>query len=54
MNLPDGFGQVAPYLFVEGANDDLDYLAEDRQSGVRDAKGNIWWLSQCLVEGPYR
>jgi PhnB protein len=25
----------------------------DRQSGVRDAHGNLWWLSQRLVPGPY-
>ncbi|MBB6124067.1 VOC family protein [Sphingobium subterraneum] len=26
----------------------------DRQSGVRDPWGNIWWISQRLAEGPYR
>lgn len=25
----------------------------DRQGGVRDAWGNIWWISQRLNEGPY-
>jgi PhnB protein len=25
----------------------------DRQGGVRDAHGNIWWISQRLVEAPY-
>lgn len=30
---------------------DMDY--GDRQGGVRDSFGNIWWLSQRLVEGPY-
>lgn len=25
----------------------------DRQGGVRDRHGNIWWISQRLVEGPY-
>lgn len=25
----------------------------DRQGGVRDAWGNLWWLSQRLVDGPY-
>jgi PhnB protein len=25
----------------------------DRQGGVRDAHGNIWWLSQRLVREPY-
>jgi hypothetical protein len=26
---------------------------QDRQVGVKDKHGNIWWLSQRLVEGPY-
>lgn len=25
----------------------------ERQGGVRDVAGNIWWISQRLVEGPY-
>ncbi|MEZ5976566.1 MAG: VOC family protein [Planctomycetota bacterium] len=25
----------------------------DRQGGVRDAFGNLWWLSQRLEDGPY-
>ncbi len=25
----------------------------DRQGGVRDPHGNLWWLSQRLVAGPY-
>lgn len=25
----------------------------DRQGGVRDPGGNVWWLSQRLVDGPY-
>lgn len=25
----------------------------DRQGGVRDQWGNIWWASQRLVEAPY-
>ncbi len=25
----------------------------DRQGGVRDPFGNLWWLSQRLVDGPY-
>jgi PhnB protein len=25
----------------------------DRQGGVRDAWGNLWWISQRLVAGPY-
>ncbi|NMM29045.1 MAG: VOC family protein [Glaciimonas sp.] len=26
---------------------------QDRQGGVKDKHGNIWWLSQRLVDGPY-
>lgn len=26
----------------------------DRQGGVKDAHGNIWWISQRIVEEPYR
>lgn len=25
----------------------------DRQGGVKDPHGNLWWLSQRLVDGPY-
>ena len=25
----------------------------DRQGGVKDKHGNLWWLSQRLVSGPY-
>ena len=25
----------------------------DRQGGVRDAWGNLWWISERLVDGPY-
>ncbi|MEO0603970.1 MAG: VOC family protein [Myxococcota bacterium] len=130
MQLPDGFGQVVPYLFVEDADGYLDHLAAalggtvtsrtvdnagvlrnghvhfghgslmvseatadfpaqstsiylfvddadagvaraaaagmvvlfdpidmpygDRQGGVQDDRGNIWWISQRLQPGPYR
>ena len=30
---------------------DMPY--DDRQGGVRDAWGNLWWISQRLVDGPY-
>jgi PhnB protein len=30
---------------------DMPY--QDRQGGVKDPFGNIWWLSQRLVDGPY-
>ena len=25
----------------------------DRQGGVKDAWGNLWWISERLVDGPY-
>jgi PhnB protein len=57
------------YLYVEDADasmkraiehgatlvmavDDMPY--GDRQGGVRDAHGNLWWISQRIVEEPYR
>lgn len=30
-----------------------DMAYGDRQGGIRDAWGNIWWLSQRLVDGDY-
>lgn len=31
--------------------DDMPY--GDRQGGVRDPFGNLWWISQRLVDAPY-
>jgi len=31
----------------------MDMTYGDRQGGVRDPYGNIWWVSQRLVEEPY-
>jgi PhnB protein len=57
------------YLYVEDAHASLqralahgatlemavaDMPYGDRQGGVRDAHGNLWWISQRLVEEPYR
>lgn len=36
---------------LEMAVADMPY--GDRQGGVRDAHGNIWWLSQRIVHQPY-
>ena len=36
-----------------GIMDVADMPYGDRQGGVRDAWGNIWWISQRLAEGPY-
>lgn len=56
------------YLFVESADasmtkalaagatkvmDVADMPYQDRQGGVKDPCGNIWWLSQRLASGPY-
>lgn len=31
----------------------VDMPYGDRQGGVRDAHGNIWWISQRTVHEPY-
>jgi PhnB protein len=56
------------YLYVEDADEAMrqavaagaelvslvgDMPYGDRQGGVRDRHGNLWWLSQRLVPGPY-
>jgi len=56
------------YLFVEDADASVaralregarlemevaDMPYGDRQGGVRDPHGNIWWISQRLVHAPY-
>jgi len=56
------------YLYVENADHSMtramtagatqvmavaDMPYGDRQGGVRDRQGNIWWISQRLVAGPY-
>ncbi len=56
------------YLYVEDADsamsrasaagatvimDVADMPYQDRQGGVRDPFGNLWWISQRLVDGPY-
>lgn len=37
---------------LEMAVADMPY--GDRQGGVRDHHGNLWWISQRLVEEPYK
>ena len=61
--------QGAYYIYVENADesmqsaieagaikimDAMDMPYQDRQGGVKDPCGNIWWVSQRLVEGPYQ
>lgn len=56
------------YLYVENAEESVaralhhgatlmmtvaDMPYGDRQGGVRDAHGNLWWISQRLVKGGY-
>jgi PhnB protein len=56
------------YLYVENADDSMaramaagatqvmpvaDMPYGDRQGGVRDRHGNLWWISQRMVAGPY-
>jgi PhnB protein len=56
------------YLYVENADaamaramaaggtrimDVANMPYDDRQGGLRDAWGNLWWISQRLVDGPY-
>ncbi len=57
------------YLYVENADESMiralangaelemevaDMPYGDRQGGVRDQHGNIWWISQRLVQEPYQ
>jgi PhnB protein len=57
------------YLYVENADASVsravaagaeplgevrDQPYGDRQGGVRDPGGNVWWISQRLEEGAYR
>jgi len=59
---------AAYYLYVENADEAMEKAIkcgatqimavanmpyQDRQGGVKDPQGNIWWISQRLVEGPY-
>ena len=56
------------YLYVEDADqattralaagaslemDVADMLYGDRQGGIRDPHGNLWWISQRMVQAPY-
>ena len=56
------------YLYVENADESMqraleagaslvmavaDMPYDDRQGGVADPSGNLWWISQRLIEEPY-
>jgi len=56
------------YLYVDSADETMqtaidaggakimevqDMPYNDRQGGIRDPFGNIWWVSQRLIDGPY-
>lgn len=60
--------QASFYLFVENADQAMQCALvagatlvikvanmpyDDRQGGISDPSGNIWWVSQRLVEQPY-
>lgn len=38
---------------AESIMDVADMPYDDRQGGVRDPAGNIWWVSQRLTDAPY-
>lgn len=57
------------YLYVENADEAMEKATaagatkimdvadkpyDDRQGGVKDRWGNLWWISERLVDGPYR
>ena len=60
--------QSAHYLYVDDADASMNMALSagaisimevenmpynDRQGGIKDSHGIIWWLSERLVEGPY-
>jgi PhnB protein len=56
MYVPPGFATVASYIFADGSErlvEVADMPYGDRQGGISDPAGNIWWVSQRLVPGPY-
>jgi PhnB protein len=57
------------YLSVENADESIERALsagasavmavanmpyDDRQGGLSDPSGNLWWISQRLIEQPYR
>jgi len=38
---------------AESLFEPADMPYQDRQAGVRDPFGNVWWISKRLVEAPY-
>jgi PhnB protein len=61
-------GRASLYLYVENADDAMaqalqhgaalkaevgNRFYDDRQGGIVDPSGNIWWISQRLVDKPY-
>lgn len=67
MIIPPEFNAVAPSFFVADAAmqralrhdatlemEAADMPHGDRQGGLRDAHGNLWWISQRLIDEPYR
>jgi len=52
MRIPPGFNTVSPYFFVNDTEGFVAFLI-DRLGGVRDRWGNLWWISQRLIDGRY-
>ena len=53
----DDAGAAMSRALLAGATEIMavaDMSYGDRQGGVRDPHGNIWWISQRLVDEPYR
>ncbi len=52
----DNADEVMRRALAAGATkimDVADMPYGDRQGGVKDPYGNLWWLSERLVDGPY-
>ncbi|MBN8713505.1 MAG: VOC family protein [Xanthomonadales bacterium] len=49
--------QAMAHALAAGGTEEMavgDMPYGDRQGGIRDPHGNIWWVSQRLVHAPYR
>ncbi|MCR9253555.1 MAG: VOC family protein [bacterium] len=55
------FTEMPDYLFKKAINagataelEPMDMSYQDRQGGVKDCAGNIWWISKRLVQRDYQ
>ena len=53
MNIPEGFSTLTPCIFTKLEMQVADVPYGDCQTGVLDPFGNIWWISQRLLDAPY-